>query len=37
MLRALLAAVALALALPLAAQTYPSQPIRMIAPFPPGG
>ena len=37
MLRALLAAVALALAFPLAAQTYPSQPIRMIAPFPPGG
>jgi tripartite-type tricarboxylate transporter receptor subunit TctC len=27
----------LALAQPAAAQTYPSQPIRMIAPFPPGG
>src|SRR5258708_40224653 len=31
------AALALALAGPAAAQTYPSQPIRMIAPFPPGG
>ncbi len=30
-------ALALALACPAAAQTYPSQPIRMIAPFPPGG
>jgi tripartite-type tricarboxylate transporter receptor subunit TctC len=37
MLRALLASVALAFAAPLAAQTWPSQPIRMIAPFPPGG
>ncbi len=37
MLRALFAALALACAGPLAAQTWPSQPIRMIAPFPPGG
>jgi tripartite-type tricarboxylate transporter receptor subunit TctC len=37
MLRALLAVVALALAAPLPAQTYPTQPIRLIAPFPPGG
>jgi tripartite-type tricarboxylate transporter receptor subunit TctC len=37
MLRALLAVLALALAGPLAAQTYPTQPIRLIAPFPPGG
>jgi tripartite-type tricarboxylate transporter receptor subunit TctC len=37
MSRALLAALALALAVPAAAQTWPSQPIRMIAPFPPGG
>jgi tripartite-type tricarboxylate transporter receptor subunit TctC len=28
---------ALLLAFPAAAQTYPSQPIRLIAPFPPGG
>ena len=34
---ALCASLALALASPAAAQTYPSQPIRMIAPFPPGG
>ena len=25
------------LALPAAAQSYPSQPVRLIAPFPPGG
>ncbi|HEX6268372.1 MAG TPA: tripartite tricarboxylate transporter substrate-binding protein, partial [Burkholderiales bacterium] len=37
MLRLLTAALALALALPLGAQTYPTQPIRLIAPFPPGG
>jgi tripartite-type tricarboxylate transporter receptor subunit TctC len=36
-LRLLCASLALALACPAAAQTYPSQPIRMIAPFPPGG
>jgi tripartite-type tricarboxylate transporter receptor subunit TctC len=33
----LCAALALALAQPAAAQTYPAQPIRLIAPFPPGG
>ncbi len=37
MIRALLTAVSLVLAVPAAAQTYPSQPIRLIAPFPPGG
>jgi tripartite-type tricarboxylate transporter receptor subunit TctC len=37
MLRALVAVVALALAGPAMAQAWPSQPIRMIAPFPPGG
>ena len=37
MLRALLAVLVVALAGPLAAQTYPTQPIRLIAPFPPGG
>ena len=37
MIRALLTAASLALAIPAAAQTYPSQPIRLIAPFPPGG
>ncbi len=36
-LRGLCALSALGLAAPLAAQTYPSQPIRLIAPFPPGG
>jgi len=36
-LRWLFAILALALAYPAAAQTYPSQPIRLIAPFPPGG
>jgi tripartite-type tricarboxylate transporter receptor subunit TctC len=36
-LRWLYACLALALALPAGAQTYPSQPIRLIAPFPPGG
>lgn len=36
-LRWLYACLALALAFPAAAQTYPSQPIRLIAPFPPGG
>jgi tripartite-type tricarboxylate transporter receptor subunit TctC len=35
-LHLLCAALALA-ALPAAAQTYPTQPIRLIAPFPPGG
>ena len=35
--RLIAALLALALALPAAAQTYPSQPIRLIAPFPPGG
>ena len=37
MLRSLTAILALALACPAAAQPYPSQPIRLIAPFPPGG
>ncbi len=37
MLRSLTAVFALALACQAAAQTYPSQPIRLIAPFPPGG
>ncbi|MGB5081847.1 MAG: tripartite tricarboxylate transporter substrate binding protein [Burkholderiales bacterium] len=37
MLRSLTALLALALACPAAAQTWPSQPIRLIAPFPPGG
>ena len=36
-LQYLCAALALAFAQPLAAQTYPSQTIRLIAPFPPGG
>jgi tripartite-type tricarboxylate transporter receptor subunit TctC len=37
MLRSLTAVLALVLACPVSAQTYPSQPIRLIAPFPPGG
>jgi tripartite-type tricarboxylate transporter receptor subunit TctC len=37
MLRWLCATFLLALACPIAAQPYPSQPIRLIAPFPPGG
>jgi len=37
MARLLFCAFTLLLALPAAAQTYPSQPIRLIAPFPPGG
>ena len=37
MLRSLTVVLALALACPAAAQTWPSQPIRLIAPFPPGG
>jgi tripartite-type tricarboxylate transporter receptor subunit TctC len=36
-LRFLCAFLALSAAFPAAAQTYPSQPIRLIAPFPPGG
>jgi tripartite-type tricarboxylate transporter receptor subunit TctC len=36
-LRWLYAALLLVLAGPLAAQPYPSQPVRMISPFPPGG
>lgn len=36
-LRWLYATFLLLLACPLAAQTYPSQPIKLIAPFPPGG
>jgi len=36
-LRTLCALLAFALAHAAAAQTYPSQPIRLIAPFPPGG
>ena len=36
-LRLLCASLALASAYPAAAQTYPNQPIRLIAPFPPGG
>lgn len=37
MLRPFAAVLALVLAWPLAAQNYPTQPIRLIAPFPPGG
>jgi tripartite-type tricarboxylate transporter receptor subunit TctC len=37
MLRRLCVTLLAAAALPAAAQGYPSQPIRMIAPFPPGG
>jgi tripartite-type tricarboxylate transporter receptor subunit TctC len=37
MARFLFCALALLLAVPAAAQTYPSHPIRLIAPFPPGG
>jgi tripartite-type tricarboxylate transporter receptor subunit TctC len=37
MLRIFFALVATLLALPAAAQSYPSQPVRLIAPFPPGG
>ena len=37
MLKSLTAALALAFACPTAAQTWPNQPIRLIAPFPPGG
>ncbi len=36
-LRCLCASLALVAAFPAAAQPYPSQPIRIIAPFPPGG
>jgi tripartite-type tricarboxylate transporter receptor subunit TctC len=36
-MRAWFALLALALGFSAAAQTYPSQPIRMISPFPPGG
>ena len=37
MFKTLLCAIAVALAQPAVAQSYPNQPIRMIAPFPPGG
>ncbi|HEY9531772.1 MAG TPA: tripartite tricarboxylate transporter substrate binding protein, partial [Burkholderiales bacterium] len=37
MIRALATVILLALAAPLGAQGYPTQPIRLIAPFPPGG
>ena len=37
MLRCLVAALVFALPQAASAQAYPSQPIRMIAPFPPGG
>jgi tripartite-type tricarboxylate transporter receptor subunit TctC len=35
--RILLAAAAATLATPVAAQTYPSRPVQMVIPFPPGG
>lgn len=35
--RVLLAAVAAALAVPATAQTFPSRPVQLIIPFPPGG
>ena len=37
MIRAFATVILLALAAPLGAQGYPTQPIRLIAPFPPGG
>jgi len=37
MIRSILPALALAVSFAAVAQPYPSQPIRMIAPFPPGG
>jgi tripartite-type tricarboxylate transporter receptor subunit TctC len=37
MLRSLCLTLLAAFALPLAAQNYPAQPIKLIAPFPPGG
>src|SRR3954469_16623368 len=37
MLKPIFTAFALMLTLPAAGQNYPAQPIRMIAPFPPGG